>query len=203
MALTVTQAIAAARALTAHDAPDTSVTDAQITQWIDAEYTALLRELGVVVPELMTVVVAASITTTATPTFAKAADFDSVQTLERLEGTTYVPVPRADELNSSVGALGWRENPTTIEVTPALSSVGTYRLRYKRGVATGYTTLDLPAGLEWVLVPRVAAWIATRFDDSPAPHTARAEDAWRRAMTVLKQRGGTHPIPGLRITRTY
>lgn len=203
MPQTVTACIADIRALTAHDAPDTSVTDAQITVWLDAELRTVMRELGDYCPPLMMAVQTPQvIAAIATPTFAKPADFGSVHLVERL-GTTYFSIPRVDDLNSTnANQLSWGENSTTIEIFPAGSSVGTYRLKYIKQPASGYTSLDVPDGCERIVALRVAALVALRFSESEAPFVAAAERMKSNLFPQLRKRTGVHAMPGLRRERS-
>ena len=204
MPQTVTACIADIRAITAHDAPDTSVTDAQITTWIDQELRSLMREIGDQAHGLMLAVTAPQvISTVATPTFAKPADFGSVHVMERL-GTTYFPIPRVDDLNSTNATeLSWGENATTIEIFPAASSVGTYRMRYLKQPASGYTTLDIPDGCERILVNRVAALVAMRFSDDTRPFLEAAQRYQEQIFSQLRKRTGQHARSGLLRERLY
>lgn len=196
--MTVTEAIAAARAISAHDAPDTSVTDAQITQWVDVELVILMRELGLRLPRMM-LAQASSTITAGNSTFAKPADFDAVYRLEVQSGAYYTAIDRAEELNANTSPVrSWRENPTTIEIVPSEVAPATYRLTYLRGPAAGYTTLDVPRGFEWVLVPRVAMWIDARFDDRHDAHEKMASQTFDRLMSTAQHRDGVHATPGLR-----
>jgi hypothetical protein len=190
--------------MTAHDAPDTSVTDAQITVWLDAELRTVMREIADYAPPLMLAVSGIlTISAVATPTFAKPTDFGSVHLVERL-GTTYFPIPRVDDLNSTNSAqLSWGENATTIEIFPAGSSVGTYRLKYIKQPAAGYTSLDVPDGCERIIAMRVAAIVALRFSEDPGPFIARADAAKANLFPQLRKRTGMHAAPGIRRERSY
>lgn len=197
MPVTVTQAIADIRAVTAHDAPDTSVGDPQITVWIDQELRSLMREVADVARELLSTVSTFTIATIATPTTAKPANFGSVVLLEKL-ATRYYPIPRADDYNNANALnVAWTENETTLEICPAELSVGSYRLEYVRQPAAGYTSLDLPDGCEKILIQRVAALVCLRFSDDPAPYLRMAQAYRDQIFPVLSKRTGMHARSGL------
>lgn len=199
--MTVTEAIAAIRAATSHDSPDTSVTDAQITQWLDFELRLLMREIAIYAPVLMTAQTSGTITSAASPTITKPADFGSVYLVERQYGAYYYPLSRCSDLTRNIDDLGWTETPANIEIAPSSGSLGTYRITYTKGPATGYTTLDLPAGCEMIVIHRAAAHVRIRFDESPDQHYAIADRFFKKMMTVLAVRTGMHSESALRRER--
>jgi hypothetical protein len=201
--MTVTEAIAAIRASTLHDA-DTQVTDAQITVKIDQEYKRLRRQLVLLIPSLYEVVSTPTITAGNT-TIAKPTDFERLVLLERQSaGSQYFALTAADRLNKNdPDQISFYERASNFVVQPDSLAPGSYRLTVVLGPTTGYTSLDVPGGCEDVIVERAAAWVCARHEDDPSYHDAAADRIWREQRSVLIRRYGAHPQPGLARTRRW
>jgi hypothetical protein len=100
--------------------------------------------------------------------------------------------------------LNWREEAGAILVSPAVRAAGrTYRLNYtKAPTVTGNYTIEVPSGLELIIVYRVAAdLVRPRLEEDGAAHAAAAERIWQDQLPVLRKRYGAHPRPGLKRIR--
>jgi hypothetical protein len=198
--MTVAEALVAIRASTLHDA-DTQVTDAQLTVKLDQEFRRLRRQLAAHVPSLFEATATATITA-GNNTIAKPATFERVRLLERLIASArYYVVPLMDRLNANQsGTLNFYEQAANIVIQPPEAAPGDYRLTFQTKPATGYTSFDVPEGLEDVFIERCAAWVRVRHEEDPTPHIALANDVWTEQRRVLKKRYGAHPVPGLQRT---
>jgi hypothetical protein len=201
--LTVVQARAAIRSATMHD-NDQQTTDAQLDVIIDQEYRRLRRAIATVAPELYQSTASTALTV-GQDSIALAADADQVFLVERLVGTsTYYPVPMAERLNASTPSdLRWYQRNASVILAPVEGAAGTYRLTYQTAPATGYTSLDVPAGLEDVIIERCSGWVRQRHDEDPGYHIRRAEEIWKMQKRYLIRNHGPHPVPGLMRARSY
>lgn len=202
--MTNAEAIAAVRASSRHD-EDEQVNDTDIAVRLDSEYRRLRRLLATPgnAPELYATA-SSHVVDTGLSGFAKPTDFDTFVKLERLAtGTLYYPVQMAypDALNVGASVLTAFERGGTFQLRPESSAPGTYRLTYVAAPAAGYTSLDLPAGLEEVVTERVAAWVRMRHDEETGPHDKLATRILAEQLPALRRRFGVHPRAGLVVTR--
>ncbi len=205
--MTVTQAYAAVRASALHDI-DTQDTDAQLLVKITQEYQRLRRWLCTFVPNLYetsaTITVAAGASSIAKTGLT---NFERLRRVERQQGSasgTYYPISIADTLNANQArTLCAYEQGAYILLAPTSSAPGTYRVTFVTGTGTvaAGTTLDVPDGLEDVIVERCAAWVRQRHDEDPSYHIRAADEILKEQRQLLRGRYGTHAVPGLNTTR--
>ena len=198
-ALSVANALVAIRTSTNHDA-DTQVTDTQLTAKLDQEYKRLHRVLGQLVPSLFEVVSLPTITSTATPYFAKPSNTERIRKVERLgSGGRYYPLAYGQPLGyRDPSVLTWYEQAGNILITPDTSAIGSYRLTLITGVVSGYTSLDLiPEGCETIIIERCAAFLRQRHREAFQHHLDLAEAIWKEQKPAMMKRSGAHPVPGL------
>lgn len=193
----------AVRTDTAHD-NDTQVTDAQIDVFIDLEYRRVRRDLTWVTPTLYLTTETSFALTSSAFTHAIPSDFDRIYRVERQDGTRWFPIDVASEPDATVPmTLSFREEGTNLIFSPAELVAGTYRLTYHVKPVAGYSTIDVPDGLEDVVIHRTAAQVRIRFNEDPSPHERKAEAAWTEALKNLRRRYGAHPQPGIRRVRGW
>jgi hypothetical protein len=187
----VSDAIASVRRGTLHDV-DTQVLDTDdLLPRVSQEYRRLRRWLCAHCPSLCEatvsgIAVAASTITKATslPTF------ESVVLVRKLVGSIYYPIGTTTRYN-------------TISTSSTVGA-GTYEVTYLTGAPASIvvgTTLDLPAGLEDVLIERVSAWVRLRQpgeEGLAGHHDRRADERLAEITGLLKGRGGRHGNGGLR-----
>ena len=201
----VSDAITKVRAGTLHDA-DTQVTDDQLTTVIADEYRRVRRWLCDHAPTLTSAVSGSLTVAAGASSIAKTSltSYEKLIRIERQEGGDWIPIGVADPLMASLPTtLVCEETPTTFELTPTAMAPGVYRVKYRQGAAasiTTATTLDLPAGLEDVVIERSCAWVRQRHNemDHIAYHEKRADRALEDAARNLKGRYGAMGQPGLR-----
>jgi len=200
----VSEASTKVRSGTLHDA-DTQVTDAQLLAFIADEYRRVRRWLCAHAPRLCQSTVSAIAVTGTTITKASSLpDFERLVKVEKLYGGTYYPVDVETVLMSGdPGALSVAETPTTLVFSPAASAPGTYQVTYLVGalatIVAG-TAIDLPTGLEDVIVERACAWVRQRHRELEhvAYHERRAAEILEEHTRYLKQRYGAMGQPGLK-----
>ena len=202
----VSQAITYIRTATSHDADD-QVSDAQLTSWLQVEQDRVRVRLGAAVPSLYNATASTTLTA-GQDTITKPVDFLAMRRLERQYNSLWEPVAIGDGLstNGYSGVYSWidvREQGNTFVISPADAAPGTYRLTYITVGATLYTptALDVPLGLEDVLIERVSARVRERCEEDPSAHLRRADEVWREMLPALKKRYGAHPVSGLRRVR--
>lgn len=187
----VSAAITKIRAATLHDA-DTQFDDTtQLLPVVADEYRRLRRWLCVHAPSLCeSTATAIAVAGTSITKAVSLTDFERVVLVSRLEGSTYYPIS-----TTSRYAM----------VTPPTGSVaGTYEVAYLKGAPASITTstpLDLPLGLEDVLIERSSAWVRQRHNEEIGRinyHLKRADDMLNEAAGLLKGRNGAHGESGLR-----
>lgn len=222
MAMTVAQCRTAVRTVTAQDltaspqitsgAAATIDLATQLDTIIDQEYRRLRRELVAVIPTLYIAVESPFTLTAGQDTHGTLTDYERVVRFERLVGARWFDVPVASEpgvsqpRQASFLGVSYRESGATtpvIIVSPVELAPGTYRLTYHQKPVASYSTLDVPEGVEDVIVHRAAAQVRMRFDEDPSPHVALASTIWDQQRRDLRRRYGGHPMPGLRVVRGY
>lgn len=207
MAITYAAARTQIRTATAHDV-DTQASDAQLDSWLDQEVAQLRRALISVAPGLYQRVAATQL-----PTVNAWFDlsivspaFERVWRFERLYGSTYLDVPVADESSPDAGFLTYRETTDSgtpiLRLSPSTEALNaTYRLTYHPKPTAA--SVEVPEGLEDVAVQKVAARVAMRLFDDPAPYLALADRVWLEQRKYLRKRYGAQPQPGLRLTKGW
>lgn len=224
--------ITSVRAITGHDV-DTQFSDStQLLPVLQQEYRRLRRWLGQVVPNLCeltgTVVVAsAGATYTATMTIdgvtgspvamtasnlipkSIMTDFERIRRVEKLiGGDTYYPLNVVDDLNcANSKQLSVHEQPDRFAIYPTAEALGTFRLTWVSGapssITTG-TTVNLPVGLEDVMINRGAEFVSIRHDPQQAPYFRdRAEMILKEQKRLLISRYGAMPAPGFTMISGY
>lgn len=184
----VSDAILKIRAGTLHDTDD-QVSAAQYLALVSDEYRRLRRWLCIHAPALCEATVSAiTVAATSITKSTSLPNFERVVMVSRLEGGTYYPISTTSRVN-------------TIKSSSA-SEAGTYEVTYLVGAAASITTataLDLPAGVEDVMIERCCAWVRQRHNDpSWTYHDKRADGMMAEAQRLLKGRGGHHGESGLR-----
>lgn len=185
--MTVANAIIAVQSATAHD-NDTQTTPTQITAELDREYRRVRRWLSTFVPSLYqktaNFTIAAGATTEALSKITKPDDFERVIRFEQQFTQGY-----------------WQP----LAVRPAIAAsegvrrdvAGTYKLTYVAKPVDGYTSFDVPEGVEDVIISLVSAWVRQRHDEEATFHLMRAEQLKREAQVSLVMRYGAHPVSAL------
>ena len=225
----ISEVITAVRAITGHDV-DTQFNDTtQLLPVLAQEYRRLRRWLCVHAPNLCeltgTAVVAAvgaTYYTTMTIDGVAAApvammamnlipksvmtNFERIVKVEQdIGGGVYSPVRVADPLGwEETSTISVHEQPTRLIITPESSAVGTWRLTWTSGAPStinSSTALDLPVGLEDVVINRGAEFVSIRHDPSQAAYfKARADAILKEQKPLLMQRYGVMPEPGIIIS---
>jgi hypothetical protein len=198
--VTFAEAITAVRSATRYDiaAPSTPtpVTDAQVTVWLNSEMHRFRRALNAEVPQLYRTTSSHTINAGA-QTITKPAGFEALVRLEKLVGATYVNVEPANPVDQEIGNLGFEEVGGTYLIWPSASAPGTYRLIYAVAATAG--TLEVPDGMEDVLVERVCARVKERLAPAEAQmHFAIADRIWAEQLPLLRRRLGRNIPSGFR-----
>lgn len=175
--LTVDDAITRVRTITGLDTSQ-QVTDDMLEAIVDMEYKRVRRELSTIAPTLYNDVEDYNNSTTGV--LAKPADFFSLVELEHvLADGRLVPLIVGNGVNK--GPAG----------------TGNFRLTYVK-LSTSSTDLEVPDGLEDVIIQRAAAQAQIRRKQDPAPHKAIADEVWGSQLRSLRRRYGRNVQDGLR-----
>ncbi len=177
-----------------------------LNTWIDLEHKLVLRELAHAAPSSVAAVSSNQTLASGDTELFPPAFMESVIRVERQSGSAWVPVDVSDELTPHIGGLTYREESGALVVSPTQLAPGTYRIVYTVAAATMTADGDLlqvPPGIEDVIIERVAARCRVRLDEDPTPHLQRADAVWKAQLKALKKRYGRHPVPGLRQTRRW
>lgn len=182
--ITVANAIVAVKSATAHD-NDTQTTDTQITAELDREYRRVRRWLASFLPSLyqktQDYTINPGSTTPETSKVQKPSDYERIIRFEQQFSQGYwQPLAVRPVLMASEGVRR--------------DVAGSYRLTYSAKPVDGYTSFDLPEGVEDVLIGYVSAWVRQRHNEDPTFHLARAEQMKREAQVSLVMRYGAHPV---------
>jgi hypothetical protein len=222
----ISDVITAVRAITGHDV-DTQFSDStQLLPVLAQEYRRLRRWLCVHAPTLcesmgtaviapvgatyyatMTIdgVTAVAVAMTAINLIPKSimTNFERIVKVEKdVGGGLYSPIMVSDGLNwEQLYTTCVHEQPTRLVISPDSATVGTWRLTWTVGcpatIATS-TALDLPAGLEDVVINRGAEFVSIRHDPNQAAYfKRRADDILKEQKPLLMQRYGSMPEPGI------
>jgi len=195
--VTFAQAITAIRTATRYDTVSPSpVTDTQVTVWLNSEMARFRRQLNAEVPQIYRATSSHTIASGA-QTLTKAGDFDALVRIEMLVAGIYVNVEPAPPVDMQAGTLGYEEVGSTYLIWPSASAPGTYRIIYCAGSTDG--TLEVPAGLEDVVVERVCARVKERLAPSEAQmHLSIADRIWAEQLPLLRRRHGRNVQSGFR-----
>lgn len=198
MARTFANAITDIRTATRYDTASPSpVTDAQVTVWLNGEMHRFRRQLNAEVPELYRAVSSSLPIASGAQTLTKPAGFDKLVRVERLVGARWVNVEPAAPVDMECGDLGWEEVGNTYLIWPSTSAPGTYRLVYSADATDG--TLEVPEGMEDVVVERVCARVKERLMPAEAQlHFAIADRIWTEQLPLLRRRLGRNIASGFR-----
>lgn len=138
--------------------------------------------------------------------------FERIVKVEKdVGGGDYLPIRVGDGLNSGSSASWYRtgstlaievhEQPARLVITPDAEAVGTWRLTWVAGAAASLvvgSTLDLPLGLEDVVINRGAEFVSIRHDPTQAAYfKMRADAILKEQKPLLMQRYGSMPQPGI------
>ena len=171
-----------------------------ILRRLDTAYRRLRHRLSFEFPSLYEAV--SSTQTITDDTITKPADFEAIRLLQKQNGTSWVTLGvlpslnREDSLEQAFYELG-----SVFKVTPASIAPGTYRMFYTVAVVDGYTSYDVPPGLEDIIVEEVAAWIRQRHDEKPDYHQAEAKRIWSEMYMPLWNRYGSASNSVMNIAR--
>jgi len=177
--MTIASAIVEVRTSTAHDS-DTQVTDTMITAQLNDSYRRTRRWLSTFLPELYAVSAAATIAAGAN-TIAKPDGYERLIRLEYEVATDdYYPL----ELGPMVEG-------------PGSNAAGTYRITYASRPVDGYTSLDVPEGVERIIIEEASAWVRQRLNEDPKYHLDMAAALKRDLRADLRNRYGAHSRVGL------
>lgn len=173
------------------------IKDSTIKRWINIEVQNVRRLLLAAAPALFATQSAFTASAGPPPFWTKAATFDRVRLVER-KGTdgTYYPIEKANELDPEMSpSYAWRELGSKIEFFPSTGAAGDYRVTFlakPAALVNSSDVLDVPDGVEDVVVERVCARVRRRFEESPAEHIEAAKAALEEALGFLQGRDGLH-----------
>lgn len=178
--------------------------------------TLTLKRTGGTAAELGTVDLKVAATTTTTgidlycdPNYtgaswiAKPSDYESLRLLEKQTNNGYwMPVEIYPSLNRhEATGVSFYEQGQRLVLFPETEATGTYRITYLTKPVSGYTTYDLPDGLEQIIVEETSAFVRQRHEEDPSYHKAIAKQIWDDQYMSLWNRYGSHGRSGLNITR--
>lgn len=171
---------------------------AAITRRLDTEYRRFRRRLAFEFPSLYE-----ALSTTQTITddeLDKPDDCELIRVVQKQTGENWYAIGAVPSLNrDDVVELSWFEMGAVLKIRPVIQAPGTYRMYYTVAVEDGYTTFDVPAGMEDILVEEVAAWASARHNEDPAYHKAEAKRIWDEQYMTLWNRFGSHSASGLQV----
>lgn len=198
MGLTFAQAITAIRTATRYDTASPSpVTDAQITVWMNQEMHRFRRLVNEVAPMLYRATTADLIIASGAQTLTQPADFERLVRLESFLSGRWVNIEPASDTDAESGPLGFEEVGATFLIWPSAQAAGTYRIVYLKTATDG--TMEVPAGLEDVIVERVCARVKERLAPEEAQmHFAIADRVWQEQATQLKRAFGRNNQQGFK-----
>lgn len=187
------------------EASDAQFPSTVIERKLIAEYRILRRRLAADFPALYERL-SSETTLTTTTTITKPTGCGSVRVLEKKSGSGWYPVPLTNSLNrSETIGLAFYEMGDTIYITPASTAPGTYRIFYTEEPGATVTALDLPYGLEEVVIQEVAAFGRDRHNEVEHIrfHKDEARRIWDDAwMPLWKQaNSGSHARSAMKIVR--
>lgn len=190
---------------------DDQLPDAFLDLIVPPLYIAFRRLIVQTANKLYSAYSTPAVLTSAATSIALPADFEQVIRVEKLEGTQYMPVDKADDLNpEDSDPRAWDEQEGLIRVYPASAAAGTYRMLYnKKPDVTGTYTVEVPEGCEVVLMHEICKAVRPRFNEDVKQHVDAIRDLWtggpkgagQGLMTQIRRRYGNHPVPGFRSTQ--
>lgn len=194
--MTLAEFYAAVRFETAHDDDQQISDEDHLLPAANTEYRKLRRKLTARFPELF---FATSDTTTlsgSSQNIAKPGNFERLERLERLDGSNWVPVPRAQAWDPErTPYLSFREHGANLVVGPVSVAPGQYRLVFITAPGC-FPAADIPAGFMDVIIQKVCAKVQIRTGGDPAPHLREAEKTEKEMFRALANRMGPAPTPG-------
>jgi hypothetical protein len=199
--VTKADAITAVRTATRFDTASPSpVTDTQVGVWMDQESARVRRLLNVAVPALYKATSSNLPILAGAQTLTKPAGFEKLVRIEVLTGDRWETVEPASDTNPSFDyCLGFEEVGNTYLIWPLASAPGTYRMVYSTAITSGYTTLEVPDGLEDVIIERVCARVKERLQPGEAGmHFDVADRIWAEQLPLLRMRYGRTNRSGFR-----
>lgn len=169
--------------------------------------TAVVAPVGATYYTTMTIdgVAAAPVAMTAMNLIPKSVmtSFERIVKVEHdVGGGVYSPIRVTEALDwTQLSVTSVHEQPARLVITPDSVAVGTWRLTWTAGAAASLTAasaLDLPGGLEDVVINRGAEFVSIRHDPSQAAYfKRRADDILKEQKPLLMQRYGSMPEPGI------
>lgn len=200
--LLVVDAILMVRSGTAHD-NDQQTTDAQIQAQLHRSLQRLRRRLSAAFPSIFEKVSDEIVVAPGSATLTKPVDCEHPTVVERKNTAGFWDfVDVNSSLNRSMAAsVSIYERGDVLVIEPAYLAPGTYRIHYSAALVDGYTTIDLPAGLEEIIIEETCAWLRQRHEEDPSYHLMRAKQVWDENWMPLKKRYGAHGRSALQITR--
>jgi hypothetical protein len=134
---------------------------------------------------------------------AKPNDYESLRLLEKQTNNGYwMPVVIYPSLNRhEATGISFYEQGTRLVLFPETEAPGTYRITYLTKAVDGYTSYDVPDGLEQIIVEETSAFVRQRHEEDPGYHKAIAKQIWDDQYMSLWNRYGSHGRSGLNITR--
>lgn len=186
---TVTAAVAAVRAATAHDS-DTQFLDTSLTEQLDQDYRDLRRFIAQFAPTMYQKVeeftLASGTITLAQRKHTKPVDYERLIRFEvEFSQGCWQPMSTRPILAASQG----------VDVDVGAN----YRMTYVAQPVDGYTAFDLPPGASRILVHLGAAWVRQREDDLAGAdyHEKKAEYLKNQLRRDIVMRQGAHPVCAL------
>lgn len=187
---TLTTVITSIRASVDRDGADVQVPDTVLTAWVNEAYLQLRRRLADLVPDLYTVVSAdLTIASGNALSLSSLTTLGKILAVQRKESADYYSLPLAPATDPDAsGTLSYRQRGTAaVDIFPATSAPGTYRVRYvsKPAALTGSDAVDLPEGGERILIEDVAARCRLRWEEAPDYHLRARDQAWEELRNAL------------------
>lgn len=171
---------------------------AAIDRRIDTVFRRLRRRLAFEFPSLYEAVSTAQ--TITDDEVDKPDNFEALRVLEKQDGSSWVPLGVLPSLNREDSLdLAFYELGSVFKITPTADAPGTYRMFYTTAPAAGYTTMDLPLGLEDIVIEETAAWACSRHNEDPSFHQAEARRIWDEQYMPLWNRYGSHSASGMNL----
>jgi hypothetical protein len=128
-------------------------------------------------------------------------DCEIVQLVQKQNGSSWETLGVLPSLNrDDCSELSYFEMGDVLKIRPVESAPGTYRMYYTTAVEDGYTTLDVPAGLEDIVIEEVAAWASARHNEDAAYHRKEADRIWDEQYMALWNRYGANARSGLNMS---
>ena len=169
---------------------------AAIARRIDTVYRRLRRRCAFEFPSLFEAL--SDEDTITDDELDKPDDCEVVQVVQKLVGSTWETLGVLPSLNRDDGiCLSFFEMGAVLKIRPVEQAPGTYRMYYTTAVEDGYTTLDVPAGLEDIIIEEVAAWVSARHNEDADYHRQEAKRIWDEQYMPLWNRYGAHTASGL------